>query len=304
MNTSRRNDLTLEQKVDLRKAKDRGLSHRELSNKFSLSLGGVSNILKRKYEYMNDYEANQSRNVKRKIKGEFSQELNDQVFDWFVIQRSKNIPISGPIIQEYARNIAEQLGDTTGTFKATNGWLDRFRTRYNIQFRLICGESRSVDVNVVEDWKIRLPNIIEHYNPSYVFNFDETGLFYKLMPDRSLTLDKNDCKGGKKSKDRYTVMLCANWLGNEKLKPIVIGKSARLRCFKNIDMTKLPVSWYSNRAAWMNTNTTAKIQLMDQGVIRAFKAHYKRNLVKHIIASASAAKAIDDIQINALDAVY
>jgi hypothetical protein len=43
---------------------------------------------------------------------------------------------------------------------------------------------------------------------------------------------------------------------------------------------------------------------MDQGVIRAFKAHYRRHLVKHVIASASTAMTADDINITALDAVY
>jgi hypothetical protein len=213
--------------------------------------------------------------------------------------------------------------------------------------------------------------MIEHYDPVNIFNCDETGLFYKLMPDRSLAVDRNDCRGGKKSKERYTVMLCANWDGSEKLKPVVIGelilikcnstvgfflnyivgKSAKPRCFKNVDMKKLPVQWYSNRTAWMNSkiftewlheinlsmqkqerhillfldnapvhppdiqldniklkffppNTTAKIQPMDQGIIRAFKAYYRRYLVKHIIASASTATTADDINVTALDAVH
>ena len=81
-----------------------------------------------------------------------------------------------------------------------------------------------VDPVTVADWKTRLSGIIEHYEPINIFNCDETGLFYKLMPDRSLTVDKDDCKGGKKSKDRYTVMLCTNWAGTEKMKPLVIGK--------------------------------------------------------------------------------
>lgn len=51
-------------------------------------------------------------------------------------------------------------------------------------------------------------------------------------------------------------------------------------------------------------NTTAKVQPMDQGVIRAFKAHYRRYLIKHVIASAAAAMTADDITITALDAVH
>lgn len=41
----------------------------------------------------------------------------------------------------------------------------------------------------------------------------------------------------------------------EKLKPLVIGKSAKPRCFKNLNINKLPVKWKFNSKAWM----TAKI---------------------------------------------
>lgn len=219
--TSRR-DLSLEEKVKLIKDKEHGLSHRQLSDRFQVSVGAVSNILKRKLEYTSDYETNRNKRIKRKLKDDTNADISENVYEWFVSQRSKHIPISGPILQEYARSVTEQLDHST-TFKASNGWLDRFRNRYNIQFRTISGEVRSVDLNTVEDWKSRLRSIIEHYDPENIFNADETGLFFKLLPDRSLSLDRNDCRGGKKSKDRYTVMLCANWKGNEKLKPVVIG---------------------------------------------------------------------------------
>ncbi|CAM2718828.1 unnamed protein product [Rotaria socialis] len=123
---------------------------------------------------------------------------------------------------EYTRQIGKQL-DPSNEFKVSDGWLDGFRTRYNTNFRVISGESRAVNQDIITDWKTRLHNTIEHYDPVEIFNCDETGLFYKLMPDRSLTVDKNDCKGGKKSKKRNTVMLGTNWAGNEKLKPVVFA---------------------------------------------------------------------------------
>ncbi|CAF3330341.1 unnamed protein product [Rotaria sp. Silwood2] len=178
--------------------------------------------------------------------------ISTHVYEWFILQRSKNIPIPGPILQQYARDIAQKLDESTN-FRASNGWLDRFRTRYNIHFRTICGEARAVDPCTIDGWKVRLHTIIEHYDACNIFNCDETSLFYKLMPDRSLVINRNDCRGGKRSKDRYTVMLCSNMLGTEKLKPVVIGKYAKPRCFKNIDIKKLPVQWFSNRTAWMNS---------------------------------------------------
>ena len=63
-------DLDLEQKINLIKDKERGLSHRELKDKFHVSIGAVSNILKRKSEYINDYETNRNKKVKRKMRDE------------------------------------------------------------------------------------------------------------------------------------------------------------------------------------------------------------------------------------------
>ncbi|CAF4408148.1 unnamed protein product [Rotaria sp. Silwood2] len=52
------------------------------------------------------------------------------------------------------------------------------------------------------------------------------------------------------------------------------------------------------------SNTTARIQPLDQGAIKTFKANYRRQLVQHIIANANTAYSADDVAITALDAVF
>jgi transposase len=143
-----RHNLTLQEKIHLifDNNEGNGLSQRKLAAKYNISFGSVSNILKRKKEYLNDYEANRNQNVKRKFKNENGQQLDDQIYECFVQQRTKRIPISGPILQEKAREIAESVGDKFGSFKASNGWLDKFKTRHNISHYVICGEGSSVDI--------------------------------------------------------------------------------------------------------------------------------------------------------------
>ena len=48
---------------------------------------------------------------------------------------------------------------------------------------------------------------------------------------------------------------------------------------------------------------TSKCQLLDQGIIRSFKCHYRQELTKHIIAECSVAHTVDQISITALGAV-
>ena len=174
---------------------------------------------------MECYEKNESSTKKRNLRDESGQQLDEQVYEWFVAQRSKNIPISGPLLQERARQISLELGGaSTGTFKGSNGWLQKFRKRHGIKHRVICGESATVDPAIVDDWKERLPLIIGKYAPNDVYNADETGLFFKALPDRSLVMAKETCKGGKRSKERFTVLLCTNMTGTDKLQPLIIGK--------------------------------------------------------------------------------
>jgi hypothetical protein len=60
-------DLSLEEKINLIKDKERGLLYRELSDNFKLTLGAVSNVLKQTCEYTNDYDKNQDKKVKRTL---------------------------------------------------------------------------------------------------------------------------------------------------------------------------------------------------------------------------------------------
>lgn len=143
------------------------------------------------------------------------------------------MPISGPLIQEKALQVAKI--ENFENFSASNGWLEKFRIRHAITFKSICGESKSVDTSVVKDWTEKLEGICEGYADVDIWNLDETGLFFKALPDKTMCLRGEKCSGGKLAKERLTLMLCVNAVGDF-LEPLIIGKSARPRCFKNLDL--------------------------------------------------------------------
>ena len=59
--------------------------------------------------------------------------------------------------------------------------------RHNIKYRSVCGENGAVDKEVCEDWKDKtLLPILERYNPNNVYNADETGLYWRLLPDKTM----------------------------------------------------------------------------------------------------------------------
>ena len=110
----------------------------------------------------------------------------------------------------------------------------------------ICGESKKVDEDVVMSWINRtLPNLVEKYSPDCIYNADETGLFWKMLPESTLDIKGNKCTGGQQQKDRLLILFYCNSDGSDKLEPLEVGKYKNPRCFKGI--RHLPVS-YTNTA--------------------------------------------------------
>nr|XP_014351091.1 PREDICTED: tigger transposable element-derived protein 4-like [Latimeria chalumnae] len=117
-------------------------------------------------------------------------------------------------------------------------------------FKTFCGESESVNSDVLDDYVTpKLLSLLIGYQPRDVFNIDETELFYKLLPNRTLALKGEECHSGKHSKERITLLVGSNMDGTEKLKLLVIGNAKQPRCFKGVKA--LPVDYEGNTKAWM-----------------------------------------------------
>ena len=148
-------------------------------------------------------------------------------------------------------NKAKEPGVQLPNFEASNGWLDKFQKRYNISSKIITGESESACLDQVENGRKKLQELIAAFNLENVYNADETGLFFRLGPNKTLATKNDRAKGTKKDKERITVLLCCNATGTKKLKPFVIGKSRNPRCFNKINLATLPVAYSNNKKIWM-----------------------------------------------------
>ena len=145
--------------------------------------------------------------------------------------------------------MAASVGVEAG-WTCSNGWIDRWKERHGIVYKTRSGERASVDEEKTDKWvnEVLLPTI-EKYEEKDIFNADETGLFWRLLPDKTHTFKHVRCSGGKKSEDRVTVLLCCNMDSSEKIRPLAIGKHGKPRCFQRVK--KLPVDYKANPSAWM-----------------------------------------------------
>ncbi|CAH0725635.1 unnamed protein product, partial [Brenthis ino] len=322
MSSVKRKCFTIEEKSAILHRLEAGESNATLAKEFGVSHSTISTIKKNKYKIEPLFKANVLKC--KRVRTSTHEQLDKALLQWFKLQRDRGIPLNGHLLQEKAN------------FFARHG--------------KIVGESLSVQQSDVHDWLEKdLPTLRAQFSDDEIFNADETGLFYKLTPDKTLKFKGEKCTGGKLSKERITVMVAANMSGTAKKKLIVIGKSQRPRCFKNV--RHLPVDYESNRKAWMTgdiftkwarawdreltkknkkilllvdncpahphiadlknitlvflpPNTTSVLQPMDQGIIRALKAHFRKNLVLKMIQFLDGGcSSVECPKITVLDAI-
>lgn len=248
MEKQKRKALTLKEKYDIIQKMKSGVKQSDICRELNLPKSTVCIIWKKREEILSAYG---KVNAKcKRLRKSAHEGVDRGLLQWFTQKRQENVPLSGPILQEKASEMGSKIEGKS--FECSRSWIERFKKRHCITGGKIIGESASVDMSVVNNWFTTVwPDLRKNYGSTDIFNADETGLFYKLTPDKTLKFVGETCAGGKMSKVRITVLVAANMSGTEKRKLLVIGKSANPRCFKN---KMLPVKYRANNKAWMTSN--------------------------------------------------
>lgn len=369
----KRNALTLKQKIEVLHEMEKGVRSEELINQFQCGLTQIKTIKRNKQELLAlAANSNISTDTVRLRDAEMPT-IEKALARWIRGIRSTPpyVPINDQIVQMKAQDFRSELLNLLNQrlqsetkvqefkrklieFKFSNGWCQKFKSRHGFKFNLEHGEAGDVDMKVVDQSRIDFQNLLKQYLLADIYNCDETALFYKLLPNQSLSVNSKQ-SGHKRSKERVTVLLCCNADGSDKRKLLVIGKAENPRPLSKLNKNNLPCVYTNQRKAWMNStiffeylwelnaamekenrnivliidgagchgskqdyenehrlsninliflppNCTAKMQPLDQGIIRSFKAHYRRKIIRKYIHSYDSNLGIPTI--NIYDAVH
>lgn len=255
MSTSKQNRLTLEQKAEILKKLDSGVRANRLARDYGVTEGAITYIKKKKQEIF-DACANSFHEAKKKTlhKPEY-EEMESKLYKWFADQRNKHVPINGIEMKAMAQKYFAELypGKKSTDFNASDGWFTKFKHRHGIRLKKICGEILSSDASVITPFIHNLRAKMDEMGitNAQLYNADESGLFYRLLPNTTyVTACEKTAPGRKIRKERVSFMLCSNADGSNKVTPFVIGKSKNPRCFKGF---KNPLVYDYSKNAWMTS---------------------------------------------------
>ena len=240
-------DLSLSQKLEIVQLSLEKVSQTHLAQKFGCSQSTISKILRQKDEIRQDATENKVKDRKRKRGGK-DDDVEKALYTWFTDARIRNTLIMTAILEEKTRQFAAGLDKPN--FQVTTGWLCWWMAQYGIKYKRAHGEKNDDDIESAEVWASTvLCDLLRDFEPQNIYNANETGIYYRTLPDGTLTFSTDHLSDNKKVKDRIRALVTVNMDGSDKRPLLIVGKSWQPRWFRGVQQLPLPYS--NNKNAWM-----------------------------------------------------
>ena len=191
--------------------------------------------------------------------------LEAYLLEFLSFARAGKIPVTQPVLQTRALMIREMLKGGSQVKEhaalerstASRGWVENCVKRHAHRSVVLHREAGQVQAGEFSKDIGILRSHLCDYDADCIYNIDETGLFYKLLPRRtyvSIWEDRKSLGGIKaiKGKNRVTAFVCTNATGTHKLPMAIIGTAKQPRCFK---IRAPAVPYFQQKNAWADTVT-------------------------------------------------
>ncbi|XP_048474050.1 jerky protein homolog isoform X2 [Rhincodon typus] len=270
--------LTLKQKIEICQRLEKGEKRSQIMNEFNIGSSTIYDIKHQKEELLKFYtssESSRSADKRRTLKKPKLEELDRVLYEWFALKRLQGVPMTGTILIEKAKEFYTKL-QLTESCAFSEGWLTCFKLRHGIRHLDMSGKNTAADCEAAGSYCDHFAKIVAEHglSPDQIYNADETGLFWRCLPESVLAgSGEASAAGFKKNKDRITVLVCANAAGTHQIKLFVVGKSKNPCAFKNL--RHLPVRYSAQSNSWMD------VQLFTHWFhyifVPSVKQHFRKN---------------------------
>ncbi|XP_033106035.1 tigger transposable element-derived protein 4-like [Anneissia japonica] len=231
------------------------MKRKDVAEKFNIKPNTLSCILKKKEDIIKIVEENSPVIGKlKRIKTTTFVDVDKALLAWF--RQNAFIPrtlkVDGISLITKANEFARKFGHEQ---LINMSWIDRFKKRHGIS-KVYKTEGQAgviqVAVKSVNECKEESPPIVKeillNFEPWNIYSANETGLFWKMLPEESFGFLGQRHSVASQPKTRMTILVCTNMDGSDKVPLFVIGNIKEPRSFRELE---LPVYYKANSKASM-----------------------------------------------------
>ena len=89
-----------------------------------------------------------------------------------------------------SRTHAQKTLLSTEDFRASDGWIDKWKQRNNVTLQAVSNEENAVTPEMTASWnETYLPTTLTKYRLKDIYNANDLGLFYQALPEKSFLTD-------------------------------------------------------------------------------------------------------------------
>ena len=279
----KRGSLTLKNKIDIINRVKAGEKCTDLAIEYHVGRSTLTFIVKNADKFLSAEKDGKLSINKKRMRGAVREDVEDALYFWYRQSLEMKIPMTGPKLCEKAREFARLLGHEK--FKATHGWLDRFKHRRNITLnrnKIVKNSTNSSleDIDHHKNFTTNiLPPLLMEYDHNNIFYAEEFSMYYSILPEHCSIYKGKRCASGADSRERLTVFVCTNMSSTEKFPLLVVGRYAKPNSASAL--SKLPIQYMFNGKAWLTAEQFSN-WLSD---IDSWYVKHKRNILLIMPAS-------------------
>jgi hypothetical protein len=113
-------------------------------------------------------------------------ELDKALQIWTSQAVAAGLPLTDMILQQKGLEFAKKF-NIENQLKCTNGWIYRFKQRNGLHSVKFSGEANSAPIESLPEERLKLRALLAKYNEDDIYNADETGLFFRMEPNQTLS---------------------------------------------------------------------------------------------------------------------
>lgn len=137
--------LSLKTKIDILNKLGDGVKPVHIAKEYGIAMSTISRLKKCKTSLREAMSMYQNNSERRSLRGTFHPKMETELHKWYLGQMEKGCPVTSSNLRLKARQLNRQIQENDLEFRASSGWMDKFKKRYGIRLKNKRGDRQTTD---------------------------------------------------------------------------------------------------------------------------------------------------------------